>query len=1027
MNRFFLLCLFLPAIAPLRAEHLPIRLYTTADGLPSNAIVCALRDSHGFLWFCTNEGLSRFDGYTFTNYTPEQGLPDREAADFLQTRDGEYWVATARAISLFNPQWASGVAGANAGRFSVYRLNPGSHPGPIIQIMEASDGRIWCLTLHNLYRFDRAQRIFEWIDLGPGFGPSTMWDALLPDGDGSLWLGGGGVLARRLATGRVESYGAAEGLPISTTRVSTLFRDRQQRLWVGTWSAGLWRLSPRAGPKTPSLERVYTRRDGLPGTLVLDLMESRDGSLWMGTDDGLAEFVPGDAGKSDAFRSWTARHGLDVAGVDRLSIGALAEDETGSLWLAGAGVMRLARGPFTTYTTVDGLKSNSIGSIFEDRGGHLIAISGDPRFRYLHAFDGERFTAVVPRLPNPAKRFTWGSGQIHFQDHTGAWWVATDEGLCRYPLVRDFKELAHTLPERIFTERDGLSGHGIYGMFEDSRGDMWISVLGADDVERWSRATGIIQKFKYGADGQPLGTPTVYAEDRAGNIWMGLFWHDLVRYRKGRFQVFGAADGLTTHVAGLHADRVGRLWVATSSGLARVDEPDTDRPRFQMHTTRAGLSSDNIGCVTEDLTGRIYVCTGRGIDQLDPQSGRVRHYTDADGLPFPGIARIAYRDRHGTLWFGGNGLTRFVPLPEGNASGAPAIRITGFRVRGRELPVSELGESQLAVIRLRPSDDQVQIDFASLNFGIGETIQYQYQMEGSERGWGPLANARSVTYAGIRPGSYRFLVRAVDALGRSSAVPASVAFTLPPPLWQRSWFLSLAITATALAVWSAHRYRLRQLLELERVRTRIASDLHDDIGSSLTQIAVLSELARTSPGAEAAGADARLARIADLSRELVDSMSDIVWAINPLRDNLGDLVYRMRRFASDLFTSRSIAFEFRAPLDAAKMPLRAEIRREVFLIFKEGVNNIVRHAQCRRVEINLSTDQHRLVLRMSDDGRGVGTDAIGQGHGLGNMRRRARALGGELQISAAPGCGTSITLTVPVDRKVHAWNNHLNR
>lgn len=1027
MNRFFLLCLFLPAIAPLGAEHLPIRLYTTADGLSSNAIVCALRDSRGFLWFCTNEGLSRFDGYTFTNYAAEQGLPGREAADFLETRDGEYWVATAGAISRFNPQWASRVAGgANAGRFDVYRLAPGGDPGPIIQIAEAVDGRIWCLTLHNLYRFDSAQKIFESIDLGPGFGASKLWDAILPDSDGSLWLGGDGVLARRLATGHVESYGAAEGLPISATRVSTLFKDRQRRLWVGTWSAGLWRLSPRAAPKTPSLDRVYTSRDGLPGTLVLDLMESRDGSLWLGTDDGLAEFVPGDAHKNDLFRTWTARHGLDVAGVDRLSIGTLAEDDKGSLWLAGAGVMRLARGPFTTYTTLDGLKSNSIGSIFEDRAGRLIAVSGDPRFRYLHVFDGERFAAVVPRLPKPATRFTWGSGQIHFQDHAGAWWVATDEGLCRYPRVRDVQELAHTLPERVFTERDGLSGHGIYSMFEDSRGDLWISVLGADDVERWSRGRGLIEKFKNGADGQPLGTPAVYAEDSAGNIWMGLFWHDLARYRNGRFQVFGAADGLTTHVAALLADRAGRIWVATSGGLARVDEPDADRPRFRMYNSRSGLSSDNIRCVTEDLAGRIYVCTGRGIDQLDPWSGRVRHYTDADGLPFPGIARVAYRDSRGTLWFGGNGLTRFVPQPDARAPGDLQIRITRVRVRGRELPVSELGENQLAAIQLRPPDDQVQIDFASLNFGVGETIQYQYRLENSDRDWGPLANTRSVTYAGIRPGSYRFLVRAVDATGGTSAVPASVAFTLLPPLWQRSWFLALALAVMAVAVWSAHRYRLRQLLELERVRTRIASDLHDDIGSSLTQIAVLSELARTSTGAD--GADARLARIADLSRELVDSMSDIVWAINPRRDSVSDLVYRMRRFASDLFTSRSIGFEFQAPSDIVKMPLRAEIRREAFLIFKEGVHNIVRHAQCRRVEINLTADQHRLVLRLSDDGQGVSADATGRrGHGLASMRQRARTLGGQLEIGAEPGCGTSITLTVPLDRKAHTRKNHLNR
>ena len=163
-------------------------------------------------------------------------------------------------------------------------------------------------------------------------------------------------------------------------------------------------------------------------------------------------------------------------------------------------------------------------------------MTGDPRFRYLNVFDGERFSAVIPRMPRQVANFTWGAGQIHFQDHTGAWWVATDEGLCRYPIVHDLKDLARTLPEHIFTERDGLSGKTIYGMYEDSRGDVWIAVLGADDVDLWTRATGVIRRFRNDQGGKPLGTQAVYAEDRAGDIWMGLYWKDLTRYRNGRFQ-----------------------------------------------------------------------------------------------------------------------------------------------------------------------------------------------------------------------------------------------------------------------------------------------------------------------------------------------------------------------------------------------------------------------------------------------------------------------------------------------------------
>jgi len=998
---------FLAAV-PVRAEHLPTRLYTAADGLPSNGVSCAVRDSHGFLWFCTDEGLSRFDGYTFTNYATEQGLPEHDVADFLETRDGEYWVATARALSRFNPR--GGL------RFDIFTLGAADDPGPIIQIAEAPDGRIWCLTLHQLFRFDRGRRHFELIDLGADLGRSRLWDTLLPDVDGSLWLGGDGMLARRLASGSTEQYGKAEGMPRAGARVSTIFRDRRQRLWVATW-LGLCHMAAHPQPGRRSVERIYTGRDGLPGTLVLALFESSDGKLWLGTDGGLAEFVDGEGRKPDSFRTWTTHHELNMPGVDRLSIGALAEDQAGNLWLAGAGVIRLARGLFTTYTTQDGLQSNSVGSIFEDRAGHLITVTGDPRYRYLHMFDGERFTPVLPRLRTQTALFTWGSGQIHFQDHTGAWWVATDQGLCRYPMVHDLKELARTRPERIFTERDGLSAKQIYGMYEDSRGDVWISVVGPNDVERWSRTSGAIARFQHDSDGKPLGTPTVYAEDRAGNIWMGFFWRDMARYGKGRFQVFRNPGGLQGHVTDLLVDHAGRLWVATSSGLARVDKPDAERAEFKVYSVHSGLSSDNVRCLTEDSWGRIYLGTGRGIDQLDPESGQIRHYTEADGLPFPGTVRAAYRDRNGTLWFGGNGLTRFVPRADAGTTGRPAIRITRLSVHGRELPVSELGEDRIWGLQLRPFEDQIQIDFASLNFGMGETIRYQYKMQGADRDWGPLVNSRSVTYAGLRAGSFRFSVRAVDARGLTSQAPASITFDRMPPLWQRWWFLTLSCAAVALAAWYAHRYRLARLLELERVRTRIATDLHDDIGSSLTQIAVLTEVARANAGADGTPSDARLARIAELSRELVDAMSDIVWAINPQRDNLGDLAYRMRRFASDLLASRGIEIEFAAPEDAGETALRAEARREAFLIFKEGIHNIVRHAQCRRVEVDLGVDQHRLVLRLSDDGQGAGVGINGRGHGITNMRQRARAVGGDLQIASGPGQGTVIILSVPLDPK----------
>jgi signal transduction histidine kinase len=335
-----------------------------------------------------------------------------------------------------------------------------------------------------------------------------------------------------------------------------------------------------------------------------------------------------------------------------------------------------------------------------------------------------------------------------------------------------------------------------------------------------------------------------------------------------------------------------------------------------------------------------------------------------------------------------------------------------------EQPISEMGESRIERLRLRPTENQVQVEFAGLNFGVGETLRYQYKLEGTERDWAPPTDSRSVNYAVLPPGSYRFLVRAVNTEGVASPAPASLEFMILPPFWLRWWFWTAAVGAITLLAVAAHRYRLRHALELERVRTRIATDLHDDIGSSLTQIAILSEVARRHMGTDAAQASPPLARIADLSRELVDSMGDIVWAINPRRDHLGDLVHRMRRFASEMLPARNIQFDFQAPASGEDTALGAEVRRQVFLVFKECVNNIVRHSGCRRAEFGLHIQQHRLLLWVRDDGHGMSVSGNGHGHGLASMEQRIRDLGGEWKISSEPGRGTAVSVSVPLGHEL---------
>jgi signal transduction histidine kinase len=259
-------------------------------------------------------------------------------------------------------------------------------------------------------------------------------------------------------------------------------------------------------------------------------------------------------------------------------------------------------------------------------------------------------------------------------------------------------------------------------------------------------------------------------------------------------------------------------------------------------------------------------------------------------------------------------------------------------------------------------------------------------------------------------------VRAVNAEGVLSLSPASFSFRIWAPIWRRWWFMTIVAGLAGLLAFSLYRYRVGRLLQLERVRTRIATDLHDDIGSSLSQIAIMSEVVQQQVGGENQRVSGPLSVIAGTSRELVDSMADIVWAINPARDHLIDLTQRMRQFAGDVLAARNIEFTFAAPGLESDIRIETDVRREVFLVFKEAINNAVRHSECSSVEIRFIVNEN-LMLNVTDNGLSFDPARAATGHGLASMKRRAASIGGTLDILVNTGGGTTITLQAPLRRR----------
>ena len=597
----------------------------------------------------------------------------------------------------------------------------------------------------------------------------------------------------------------------------------------------------------------------------------------------------------------------------------------------------------------------------------------------------------------------------------------------RYPPVK-FEKLPATPPLSVFNEANGLSPHDIFRLYEDSRGDVFISSTNEkrNAFYKWERANETLHDLT-----PTTGLPfkgnfiSAFAEDRTGTLWLGFYHGGLARLSQGKAKFFKESNGLPQGgIFGIFVDRDGKIWLASRlDGVARIDAPEAEQPNFIKFTTAEGLSSNRTFAITQDGQGLMYIATDRDINRLNPATGAVKILKLSDEQP-PREFRSAVRDASGVLWFGTTeGLVKYTPLPE-TASHPPEILLTGIEIEGQRQKVSAVGTIELNLPTLAPGQNQVRIDFTSLAALDDEEVSYQYKIEPSAD-WSPPIRERFVNLVGLSAGSYKIQLRAVASDGTASERVAVVSFKILPPIYQRAWFLALAAMVAAAAIYGIYRYRVARLLEVANMRTRIATDLHDDIGANLTKIAILSEVARQqfaagsdsegngSSGNGGATTASPLVAISRISRESVSAMGDIVWAISPERDRLLDLVRRMRQHAEEIFTRRDIRLDFHAPEHEQQLRIGVDVRRDLFLVFKEATNNAARHSGCTRVQIDFRAEGQWLLLRIADNGAGFDAASESEGQGLASMRRRALALGGALAVESRAGQGTSISLKVP--------------
>ncbi len=975
---------------PAVGQRLPVRCYSgTQEGLGHARVLSILQDDTGYLWFGTWEGISRFDGYEFVTYGLRVlGRPS--VNDVLQDGEGDLWLAT-RGRGLVRLR--SDRPAASASPFEVFRAGPSYEANQVNAAVVAGDGKLYCVTDAGILASPMTEDGSGEFDLlVPRQPAEPRWVAALAGRDGRLWFGAGAELVE-IVGGKVHRRRQPESA--ADAGIVEIVEDSSGNLLVATESRVFEYRFAESG--TEGSWHTVPVRLGLDQRITA-LLRDPLGVLWVGTSHGLVKLEEG------AQETYTVAHGLSDSHV--LS---LAGDRDDNLWIgtSSGGVCRLSSERLGTYGWSEGLGDQNVQRVVEDRAGRIYASTHRGGIVEIR---GEQ---AVPVAGTQAPLFSGVSRRL-LQDRRGDWWIGTDRGL--YHLAGPDLRLEKARP---FAEADGLPRQSVTdspGIFEDALGRIWVSFadggLYRSDDARPGR--GRFQRVPL-SHLRPVDPPLQLVEDRSGGLWIAS-WERLSRWgTDGEVLVLEPGGGLPDDAArSLFVDRRGWLWVGLRHGGVSVTrDPAAERPVFENYGTARGLRSDSVWSIGEDRFGRLYFGTGQGLEQLDLASGRIRHFGSGEGLAGDLVNHVL-TDRRGNVWIATtSGLSRLQPGPQQLAERAPPVLLTRIVVAGEELPLPQVGVGSLSGLAFPASRNNLLVQYVGLSFAGRGPLRYQYQLEGADPDWSEPTEQRSVNYARLAPGSYRFLVRTISSEGQASGEPAALAFRIRPPLWQRGWFLASAAAGLALVGMALHRIRLRQALAMERVRRQIATDLHDDIGSGLSQIAILSEVARREVGA---ASEAMLGEIAGLARSLRDAMSDIVWAVDPRRDRLSDLVGRMRQVVFNLLSSDGVVVDLSAPpegvIEGVGLPPR--LRRHLFLIFKEAATNIARHAAATEVAIKLALEAGWLRLEISDNGRGFDPRGRFAGHGLDTLRLRAEELGGEFEIDSAVGAGSALRLRVPL-------------
>ncbi|HVP00234.1 MAG TPA: two-component regulator propeller domain-containing protein [Bryobacteraceae bacterium] len=992
-----------------------------------------VQDDQGFLWFGTQDGLQRYDGYGLREYPYDPRNPSGPSApltraQLLKDRSGRLWIGSDYGlVDRYDP--ATEI-------FTHYSPDGGPFKGPIWTVKQDSGGAFWFATNQGLTRLDPA-------------------------------------------TNRTLHYRQEPGDPgsLSSNSVRSTFEQKDGTFWVAT-AKGLDRFDPRTGKVVQRipLPEGFPIVDPNP-VLRVWFCEDHAGVLWVIFAHGYG------LARVDRQAGALTFYSLDGTGQDNtLQAGARAihEDEDGALWIGttASGVLKLDRDRkrFVRYrnnpSNPDSLSADQINEIFEDREGNMwVATNGAGVNRFARR--PLPFKSYRHEIGNPSSLDMDYTTAV-YEDSRGLLWIGSMKALGR--MDRQTGQIDFI---RKSGGRGELSSTWIISIAEDRSGNLWFGTVGAG-LNRLDRRTGKFKVYRHNPDDPHSlshDTVTKMFVDRAGAVWAGtedgldLFdpatdsfrtykltamaddnrMHDIAEDSEGAFWIATRSTGLlrfdpvtrqftryahTADPASLSSDQAnavcvdhaGIVWVGTESGLNRFDLATRS---ITAYFQSDGLSGSNISKILEDERGDLWVSTSKGLSRFNPREKTFKNYYSPDGLAGNEFYNYASGSKSpsGEMFFNSYaGLTTFFPRDVVDNPYVPPVVITDFKISGNSVPIG--GDSPLKqaisftdTVTLSHTQNILSFEFSALSYTSPEGNRYRYRLEPLETKWNEsVGNRRFITYS-LAPGEYDFRVQGSNSRGTWNETGASVRIVILPPFWATRWFLASAVLAFLLSLVGAHYLRLQSVerkLNLrmeERVneRTRIARELHDTLLQGFHGLLLLFQAADNLLPERPVDAQKTLKSAIKRAGQAITEGRDAVQQLRSSKAITNDLAAAIATLGAELATGSSTSFH--VEVAGGSRNLHPILRDEVYRIAAEALRNAFLHAQAHGIEVGIHYGEQELSIWIRDDGNGIDPEILKEGRtghfGLRGMRERAELIGGRLDVWSKLGSGTEVDLSVP--------------